>query len=327
VDIHKKYCLGIIEENNTVITKLKFSNTEQGWSNFLKGEDDIDSVIIEAGSVSERTLRYLEDLNVPVKMAHPKKARLIAEATIKTDELDAKRLIDLEKVGVLPEVWIPPREIRDVRHLCRYRYFLVQIRTKIKNRIHFELDREDINVKNLTYKYLETVRDRTIMIDQLYRLLKEINEKIRQVEKEIEKKYSENEYSKIIDTVPGISKYGSLLLTMEIGDINRFANSKKLSSYAGLVPREYQSGTKEWKGHITKEGNKWIRWILDECLAIHVNVSPDSPISIYYKDLIPIKGKGKAKIAAERRLLSVIYTMLKEKITFDQYIKMIKRAI
>ncbi|MGC8585707.1 MAG: IS110 family transposase [Thermoplasmata archaeon] len=207
-----------------MIAKMRFSNTEQGWSDFLKKEDDIDSVIIEAGSVSERTLRYLEDLNVQVKMVHPKKARLIAEATIKTDELDAKRLIDLEKVGVLPEVWIPPREIRDVRHLCRYRYFLVQIRTKIKNRIHFELDREDLNVERLTYEYLETVRDRTIMIDQLYRLLKETNEKIREVEKEIEKKYSENEYSKIIDTVPGISKYGSLLLAMEIGDINRFAN-------------------------------------------------------------------------------------------------------
>jgi hypothetical protein len=90
---------------------------------------------------------------------------------------------------------------------------------------------------------------------------------------------------------------------------------------------EYQSGTKEWKGHITKEGNRWIRWILDECLAIHVNVCPDSPISLYYKSLIPIKGKGKAKIAAERRLLSVIYIMLKENITFDQYIRMINRAI
>ena len=165
------------------------------------------------------------------------------------------------------------------------------------------------------------------MIDQLYRLLREINEKIREVEKEIEKKYSENEYSKIIDTVPGISKYVSLLLTMEIGDINRFMNSKKLTSYAGLVPREYQSGTKEWKGHITKEGNRWIRWILDECLAIHVNVCPDSPISLYYKSLIPIKGKGKAKISAERKLLSVSYIMLKENITFDQYIKMITRAI
>ncbi|MGC8630729.1 MAG: IS110 family transposase [Thermoplasmata archaeon] len=117
VDIHKNYCLGIIEKNNTVITKLKFSNTEQGLSNFLKGDDNIDSVIIEAGSVSERTLRYLEDLNVQVKMVHPKKARLIAEATIKTDELDAKRLIDLEKVGVLPEVWIPPREIRVLSNL------------------------------------------------------------------------------------------------------------------------------------------------------------------------------------------------------------------
>ena len=118
----------------------------------------------------------------------------------------------------------------------------------------------------MTYKYLETVKEKTIMIDQLYRLLREINEKIREVEKEIEREYSNNEYSKIIDTIPGISKYGSLLLSMEIGDINRFSNSKKLASYAGLVPREYQSGTREWKGHITKEGNKWIRWILDECL-------------------------------------------------------------
>lgn len=284
-------------------------------------------MITEAGSVSERTLKYLEDLDLQVKMVHPKKVRLMAEAIIKTDDLDATRLIDLEKVEVLPDVWIPPKEIRDVRYLCRYRYFLVQTRTRVKNRIHFELDKKDVNVEKLTYKYLEGVRDKTIMIAHLYRLLGEINENIKEVEKEIERKYSENEYFKIIDTVPGISKYGLLLLAMEIGDINRFANSKKLSSYAGLVPREYQSGTKEWKGHITKEGGKWIRRILDECLAIHVKVALDSPISIYYNDLIPAKGKGKAKIAAERRLLSVIYTMLKEKITFNQYIKMIKRAI
>ncbi len=52
---------------------MRFSNKEQGWSDFLKKEDDIYSVIIEAGSVSERTLRYLEDLNVQIKMVHPKK--------------------------------------------------------------------------------------------------------------------------------------------------------------------------------------------------------------------------------------------------------------
>jgi len=52
-------------------------------------------------------------------MANPRKARLIAETTIKTDELEAKRLIDLEKVGLLPESWIPSREIRDIRHLCK----------------------------------------------------------------------------------------------------------------------------------------------------------------------------------------------------------------
>jgi len=104
------------------------------------------------------------------------------------------------------------------------------MRTIIK-RIHNELDREDINVDALTYQYPETVKDRTIMIDRLYRLLREINEKIREVEREIGEKSSDNEYSRIIDTIPGISRYGSLLLSMEIGDVDRFRNYKKLVSY------------------------------------------------------------------------------------------------
>ncbi len=112
-------CLGFIEENNKVVTKLRFSNTKQRWSDFLRNEDDIDILITDAGSVSERTLRYLEDLNVQVNMVHPKKARSIAETTIKADELDAESLIDLEKVGVLSEIWIPPRENIKVRHLCK----------------------------------------------------------------------------------------------------------------------------------------------------------------------------------------------------------------
>jgi len=60
-------------------------------------------VIIEAGSVSEKTIGFLEDLRIPMKMANPKKVRLIAEATVKTDEHEANRLIGLEKVGIISE--------------------------------------------------------------------------------------------------------------------------------------------------------------------------------------------------------------------------------
>jgi len=72
VDIHKKYCLGIIEGNNTE-TKLRFPNTRNGWKAFLKNEEHIYKVTIEAGSVSEKTLRSLEDLNVPEKWQIPEK--------------------------------------------------------------------------------------------------------------------------------------------------------------------------------------------------------------------------------------------------------------
>jgi len=78
VDIHKRYCVGVIERNN-MTSKRKFPNTEEGWNGFLKNEEHIDKVIIEAGSVSEKTIRFLEDLGIAVKMANPKKVRLIAD--------------------------------------------------------------------------------------------------------------------------------------------------------------------------------------------------------------------------------------------------------
>lgn len=320
VDTHKIKCYGIIEEENKTVYEKEFLNTKEGWKKFLAERIGL-KIVIEATSLSEPVYRILEELGADFKVAHPYKVRIIAEASIKTDRIDAKRLVELEKAGLIPEAWVPPIEIRDLRHLLRYRAFLGRIHARIKNRLHMELAREETDTKNLTYKHLENVKNKTVMAEQLYRLLRETNQKIIEIERLIENHHANNENAKIIETIPSCGKYISLLIAAEIGDINRFPSPSKLTSYAGLVPRTYQSGTRMWHGHITKQGNKWLRWALEECIGTHIYRCPTSPVSQYYRRLKKNKGSGKAMIAAARRIFCVMYHMMKEEISFQDYLQ------
>ena len=93
--------------------------------------------------------------------------------------------------------------------------------------------------------------------------------------------------------------------------MNRFQSEENIFAYTGLVPKIYQSGNTEWKGHITK-GNTFLKWMLIKCVSIHIRYSKDSPITA---GIQPHKGtvwKEKGKIAAARHLLRAIYYMLKK---------------
>jgi transposase len=83
----------------------------------------------------------LEELGVAVKLVHPRKVRLIAESKNKSDKVDALVLAQLERTDYLPQAYIPPRPVRDMRELLRYRLVLVRLRTSLKNRIHALLDK------------------------------------------------------------------------------------------------------------------------------------------------------------------------------------------
>jgi len=116
-------------------------------------------------------------------------------------------------------------------------------------------------------------------------------------------------------TVPGIGYYSALLVKSEIGDINRFPFGEKLCSYAGLVPSTYQSGGMVRHGGITKEGSRWLRWIMIQCVSAHVRVC-DSWISRSYWCLAGRRGKNTDRVAAARKLLMVCYSVLKNKRPF-----------
>lgn len=112
----------------------------------------------------------------------------------------------------------------------------------------------------------------------------------------------------LLDTIPGVATCSAFLISVEIGDINRFPSPKHLSSSAGIVPSTYQSDERTRHGRITKEGSPWLRWIAIE-VAIHAK--KHSPkLAHFYQCTRRRHGKKTARVALARKLLTIIYYML-----------------
>jgi len=111
-------------------------------------------------------------------------------------------------------------------------------------------------------------------------------------------------------TIAGIDYYGAMLLIAEIGEINRFQDAKKVCAYVGLVPSVSQSGIRTFYGHITKQGNRWVRFVMVEAVQRTLTIQQDSPLSAMYKRIKAWNGSAIAKVACARKLLKVIWFML-----------------
>ena len=111
---------------------------------------------------------------------------------------------------------------------------------------------------------------------------------------------------KLLTSIPGVGNYSAVLIYSEIGDVNRFSHSEKLSSYTGLVPFTHQSSLHTKHGKITKEGSRYLRWVLTECVPRY-----DTQLTRFYRKLVKRVGKQKAVIATARKLTKIRYLRIK----------------
>ena len=123
--------------------------------------------------------------------------------------------------------------------------------------------------------------------------------------------YRSCEQAHLISTIPGFGKFFSVLVSTEISEIERFSTDSQLHSYAGLIPSTHASGDKIYHGRIIRRGNKWLRWAAVE--AVWPAVRSDFDIRLYYQKRKKRKGVNSAKVATARRLLTIIYRVMKEK--------------
>lgn len=317
IDGHKNFSfLCAMTKEGEIIEEKKVRNEEIEKIIEELGLDNL-IVIIEPTTTTYPLVRGLRK-KTEIKLAHPQKTKLIAESKKKTDKVDARVLADLARTNFLPTAYLPPDEIIELRDIVRERVRLKKLSTSIKNRIHSILMIEGIKCNNPFtsegIKFLKSLNDGRI--NRYLRILNTINEEIKEIDREIREKCIENEEIMILTTIPGIGYFSALLIYAEIGDINRFPNSKKLCSYAGLVPAVRQSGNRVIRGRITKEGNKLLRWVLVQCA--YVAVRKDERFKEFYNRIKQRKGPQKAIVATARKLLTVVYACWKNRTPYGR---------
>ena len=140
-------------------------------------------------------------------------------------------------------------------------------------------------------------------IESYLRVISPLDDEIKLVSKELKETAMIHEDVKLLMTIPGVGYYTALLVKSEIGDINRFSDGDRLCSYGGLVPSTHASGGIIRHGSITKEGSRWLRWVMVEAAMTHVH-KYDTAITKAYHRIAERRGKQVATIAAARKLLS-----------------------
>jgi transposase len=325
LDLHKSFSVITMmnAQGKEMIKQKKLPNNGEIIGLF-QGFDDQVTVAMEATCSWYWLYDLLEENGIEVKLSHPLKTKAIASAKVKNDKIDSKVLAHLLRADLLPLSYVPKRDIRMQRELLRYRASLVRIQTGIKNRVHAILaknnithDFSDLFGKQgkdflVSLSLLEVYRS---ALDGYLSVLDELSQQIKVVNKRIVVSAKNDEDVKLLVTIPGVGDYSALLIKSEIGDINRFPSTKQLCSYAGLIPSTYSSGNAIFHGHITKQGSKWLRWILAE--AIGHCVTKSEHFQQFYWRLERRKGEKIAKVATERKLLEWIYHMLKERRIFQ----------
>src|ERR687888_2235189 len=189
-----------------------------------------------------------------VEIADAQKVKGLAPLACKTDRIDAWVLAELCRRDLVPAIWLPDPLVRAERERARWRLHLVRHRSSLKQRVHAVLLTHG---KPCPVSDLFGVRGRQLLIDELDR-------EIGECECELRRLGADHRYLPLLCTVPPISWVLASTIAAELGDIHRFASPRKVAGDSGLCPRVYQSGERDLRRPLAKQGPRYPRWALVE---------------------------------------------------------------
>jgi transposase len=237
---------------------------------------------------------------------------------VKNDVRDATALANRLRQSDLPESWIAPPAVREMREIVRYRAKLTALRTSAKAQIHAVMAK---------HGYLPTLDDMFgpggqvlldkmsfegvygLRVESLRDLLEIYNRELTMVEREMRAMFKDHAGYKAIQAITGVGPVMAAILCAEIGDVGRFPTARHLCSWAGLTPSLRESDDKSHRGHITKQGSGLVRWAATEAVARYHGGAAIRPA---YKRIADRRGKMIARVAAARKLLTLVYYGLRD---------------
>jgi transposase len=328
IDLHLKRTYAVLmDKRGRVVDERRLPNGEVA-AYLKKNVPRTTYAVLEA----TRNWAFMYDLLVEhverVELAHPKELKAISAAAVKTDKVDARTLAQLARMNYLPIAYASPPEIRDLRLEVRHRDRLVSQRTQAKNRVHAVL--ASYNLVSPT-KDLFGVSGREyfeeVLADQLrpaavraiqrdLALIDHLTEQISEVEGSVQLSDELKQQVKLLCTMPGVGRIGAITLLAEIGDIQRFHSAKALCNWAGLTPRVRNSDTIVRHGRISKQGPALARAAMTRAATLASRYS--KRWYRVHEIMVLRNGRQAAKVVVARRLLTVIYYMLKRQEPYQE---------
>jgi transposase len=245
----------------------------------------------------------------------------------KHDRRAAALILQLMVENRFPKIWVPTVAERDLRQLLIHRQRLIQMRTRVKNQLqHIALNQGWQKKRKLwTEAGLKLLRGLKLepwtgqRRDALLAMLAELEEKIRPLDQAVEKEAYACGAARRLATHPGVGPVISLATVLTMGDVGRFANSRKWVSYLGLNPSEESSGQRRRLGAISKQGNPFLRCLLVEGAASAVR--GDKSLARMYARLKAKKHHGVAKVAVARKLAVRLYWMARTQKSYPEVVR------
>jgi len=318
IDFHRRRSV-IVRKNaaGEKLASVRVNNDALSIASALADAGPCPEVVIEATYGWYWIVDWLQAQGATVHLANPSGLNW-GQRRVKNDERDAIDLIDMLRLGRLPEAWIAPPPVRELRELVRYRAKLVALRSSLKAQVHAVMAKEGVlptvadmfgPAGNAQLDQLELGDAYTIRVASLRDLIERYDREVAMLEAQIRSRLRGHRGYRAIQAINGIGPTMAAILVAEIGDVSRFRSAPALCSWAGLTPKHKESDTTVRRGGVTKQGSRLVRWAVIEGT---VRYHGGGKLAADYRAITERRGKNKATVAIARPVLTLVYYGLRD---------------
>lgn len=329
-DAHGRYSiLAILREDGGWDPPVRVEHNELEMERYLMQLPAGGPVAVESSGSWYWLVRAMEAAGLEPRLAHAAEAKKRMPGRNKTDHLDAKGLALMLRNGSLPEVWIPPANLLDLRDLMRTRLATRQQGSELKCRILAALrrygvrryeDGADLFAPSRRAKLAVAIarlpQECRIATTEEWALLDQLEVHIEALEARIRLRIASLGWVRLLKTLPGVGTILGSTIYLEIGDVARFPSPEQLASYAGLVPTVHASGGKSWQGPTPRSANHFLKWAFIEAanvITMRQKTWGEKHVVKLYQRLKASKCHGKAATAVARHLAESSWWILTNK--------------
>ena len=318
IDLHMKYSeICELSESGKVLTQCRIPTTEASLRRFF-GRRKPRRVVIESGGLTSWVHRVISSFHHEVVVVNPRRVRLIAESTMKTDAADAEILARLSRFDpqLLHQVYRRSDEAQHLRSRLRVRGALVKSRTALINTVRGIVRAQGYRLpSSTTSRFVERFVAAQIpeelrqLLDPLMETLVALNTQICSLDKELRALAREDELLVRLQSIPGVGPLVSLAFVGWMDRADRFEKSRDVGACLGLRPSVRDSGGQSHHGSITREGDREMRRLLVQAAHASLQCRQDSSLKRWGLQLIERRGKGKAVVALGRKISVLMHRL------------------